>query len=383
MTSALTKPDSEPRFLEALFMRILRDVQRVQFGNIDPLRFPDDLISPIGKVRDYLANWARDIRARLFPRSNARSLNDEAAQLAEVVANAGNIARLYDLLFEQLSRDLLLEVLAFRVLGRRRVRLTQDSAKTDRWSEKQAARMVVASKTDSVSAPLRWLNLYDLSPVGFDIRLHVHPLNVICTFIREQYFCRRPQMADITAPTGGIVIDGGGCWGDTALYFACKVGAAGRVVTFEFDPANLKILSRNLALNPGLQDRVKVVARPLWDEAGKLVATSGNGPATSVHSGAEEGFETVTVDEMVVTEKLPRVDMIKLDVEGAELAALRGAAATLRQFRPNLAIALYHRLRDFWEITDYIHGLGLGYRFHLDHFTSHLEETILFASANH
>ena len=58
---------------------------------------------------------------------------------------------------------------------------------------------------------------------------------------------------------------------------------------------------------------------------------------------------------------------------------MRGAEASIRRFRPVLAVALYHRLRDFWEIPDFIAGLGLGYRFYFDHFTIYEEETILFA----
>jgi hypothetical protein len=68
-----------------------------------------------------------------------------------------------------------------------------------------------------------------------------------------------------------------------------------------------------------------------------------------------------------------------MDIEGAELPALRGAEATLRAFRPKLAIALYHRLDDFIDIPAYLDGLGLGYAFFLGHFTIHSEETVLFA----
>jgi len=52
----------------------------------------------------------------------------------------------------------------------------------------------------------------------------------------------------------------------------------------------------------------------------------------------------------------------------------------LRKFQPRLAITVYHRLRDFWEIPQYHRSLGLGYRFYLRHFTTHAEETVLFAT---
>ena len=89
--------------------------------------------------------------------------------------------------------------------------------------------------------------------------------------------------------------------------------------------------------------------------------------------------ETITIDDLVSEEKLKRVDFIKMDIEGAELEALRGAENTIRQFHPKLAISLYHKLNDLWEIPEYIDSLGLGYKFSLKHVTIHAEETVLFA----
>ena len=76
---------------------------------------------------------------------------------------------------------------------------------------------------------------------------------------------------------------------------------------------------------------------------------------------------------------LSKVNFIKMDIEGAELAALHGAEITLRQFRPKLAICVYHQLEDFWTIPQFLDGLDLGYRFYLRHFTAYGEETVLFA----
>jgi hypothetical protein len=76
------------------------------------------------------------------------------------------------------------------------------------------------------------------------------------------------------------------------------------------------------------------------------------------------------------------MDFIKMDIEGAELAALKGAEHTLRCFKPELAICVYHRLEDFFDVTDYLASLQLGYRFFLRHFTIHIDETVLFATVN-
>ena len=89
----------------------------------------------------------------------------------------------------------------------------------------------------------------------------------------------------------------------------------------------------------------------------------------------------MTIDELITRGFVPRVDFIKMDVEGAESEALLGAAQSLRTFRPKLALTVYHRLTDFWTIPQSVDRLSPGYRFYLRHFTIHAEETVLFARA--
>ena len=77
---------------------------------------------------------------------------------------------------------------------------------------------------------------------------------------------------------------------------------------------------------------------------------------------------------------VPRIDFIKVDVEGSELPALVGADAALRQWRPKLAISLYHRPEHFFTIPLWLDSLGIGYRFFLDHYSIHHEETVPFGT---
>jgi hypothetical protein len=65
--------------------------------------------------------------------------------------------------------------------------------------------------------------------------------------------------------------------------------------------------------------------------------------------------------------------------QSVEAEALKGSRSVLRQFKPKLAITLYHNFEDFWDIPQFLDRLGLGYRFYLRHFTIHAEETVLFA----
>lgn len=74
-------------------------------------------------------------------------------------------------------------------------------------------------------------------------------------------------------------------------------------------------------------------------------------------------------------------NLIKMDIEGEEPAALRGAGTLIQQFRPHLAISVYHRPEHLWELYEQIQALELGYRFHLRCHARNTFDTILYAIA--
>jgi FkbM family methyltransferase len=140
-----------------------------------------------------------------------------------------------------------------------------------------------------------------------------------------------------------------------------------------------------MELNPGLASRIQLHQNPVWSSSGDKLFVYGNGPGTTVGPVAKSPestrVETLKIDDLVARRDYPRIDFIRIDSEGAELEALKGSAAVLRRFKPKLAITVYHDLKDFWSIPQYLDGLGLGYRFYLRHFTIHAEEAVLFAEA--
>lgn len=71
---------------------------------------------------------------------------------------------------------------------------------------------------------------------------------------------------------------------------------------------------------------------------------------------------------------------INMDIEGAELEALKGAQHLLQTSRPDLAICVYHSVNHIWQIPLFIHDLGLTYRFYLRNYTSFSSETVLYAT---
>jgi FkbM family methyltransferase len=229
---------------------------------------------------------------------------------------------------------------------------------------------------------------FDLRPIGYPITLETSMFGVQATYQLQQY--RAPNHPDARPRAGDVVVDGGGYLGETALWFAHVVGETGRVLTFELEKGALSVLRENLEANPGLASRITVDEHALWDEPGHELPILVSGPGTTVmtetagaddnrHPPAEQLVPTTSVDALVASGELERVDFVKLDIEGAESAALKGAEQTLRRFTPRLALAAYHQFDDMWVLMRQIDQLELGYEFAMAHFTPHHEETVLYA----
>ncbi len=313
----------------------------------------------------------------------AEALKELGKAINPVVPLLPRLEKLYSSLNDAESKALLVRLMAFRSMGHRKVKLPLNAPAHWLCLKEYESLFSIGDQID-IGIHGWKLRRADLRPVGVPVALYTLPEAAYIIFKLEQYGCPC-QPSPIAAEPGAVVIDGGGCWGDTALYFANRVGRAGRVFTFEFLPGNLRILRQNLELNPELAPAVEIVPRALWDSSDAELCVRPSGPGTRVSAsesapGAERAL-SLTIDDLAASRNLDKVDFIKLDIEGAELAALRGAARVLRTFKPKLAIAVYHNLTDFFDIPDYLESLGLGYRFYLRHFTYYAEETVLFARA--
>jgi FkbM family methyltransferase len=143
---------------------------------------------------------------------------------------------------------------------------------------------------------------------------------------------------------GSVVLHVGAYCGVQTVELSRAVGPAGRVVAFEPDPSAYRALTLNLEKR-GVQN---VVARNegLWREKSTLTffATQGmhssftNAPS---HAHAKTEIAVVSADGVVQELGLTRVDLFKIDAEGAEFEILKGATAVLTRLRPRLFIDVH------------------------------------------
>lgn len=156
-----------------------------------------------------------------------------------------------------------------------------------------------------------------------------------------------------TVKPGDVVVEAGANIGVFTLLLAKLVGPEGRVLSFEPDPELRRILEGNIARNG--YDNVTVRAAAVAEEPGTMTffrASRNQGDNRLFSHDGDDGasfpVDVVALDDELVGH--PRIDLLKMDIQGAEVLALRGLRTTLADLPPR-AIML-----EFWP-----HGIaGMG-----------------------
>lgn len=209
----------------------------------------------------------------------------------------------------------------------------------------------------------------------FNIQLYHNSLGVAIAFFLQQYAYK-----DIVkVKKDDVVMDCGGGIGDTALYFASR--GARKVYVYEFILSNLDIMRQNISLNKTLEHKFEIVPHPVWSSTDAEVSYFDKGPASKV-GGPEvykDKIKTISIDDLANNNNIEKIDFIKMDIEGAELPALRGAEKTIKKHKPKLAICVYHKADDLVKIPKYIKSLNKDYEFYFDYYTDIGWEAVLYA----
>jgi FkbM family methyltransferase len=141
---------------------------------------------------------------------------------------------------------------------------------------------------------------------------------------------------------------------------------ASKVVAVEPDPVNLECLRRNLREEIA-GGKVVLVPKGVWSSVTTLTFSesthnSGMNSFVKQEDGTNMQLPVTTIDSIVVELRLERVDYIKMDIEGSEREALKGARKTLARFRPELMLDTYHRPDDPRVLPALIQEANPAYR---------------------
>lgn len=188
-----------------------------------------------------------------------------------------------------------------------------------------------------------------------------------------QYF---PDDLPLFAPNrNDIVIDGGAYDGDTLKSFISLTQLAGCREYYAFEPEahNYSQLKNFIASNQ-LTFAIPF-QKGLWSAETTLSFHGSNGMASYLSDQGEIRVEVISIDDLNAA-----ATFIKMDIEGAELEALKGAERTIRKYTPRLAISLYHDPKHLIAIPEYLRQICPGYNFYLRLHSYFSRELVLYAT---
>lgn len=176
-----------------------------------------------------------------------------------------------------------------------------------------------------------------------------------------------------------VIVDAGAGIGDTLIDIYGRLGNDyGHVYSFEPDE-QCYFKTKSVVLSNNMKE-VTILKKGLWDKnsilyfkesdiqgSSKTVESEGNGELSKI--------EVVELDSIIKTP----ISFIKMDIEGAELNALKGAKSLIKKYKPKLAICVYHKNEDIIEIPNLIKSLVPEYKLYLRHHNISGTETVLYA----
>ncbi|MCR4925395.1 MAG: FkbM family methyltransferase [Clostridiales bacterium] len=169
-------------------------------------------------------------------------------------------------------------------------------------------------------------------------------------------------------------IDCGGFIGDTVEQLL-KRTTPKRVVSFEPFIDNYKKLSEFCQSQRDKGIEFTLMNNAVSDKIAKLTFATGTGSGAISENG-DTVITAVSIDEALVGIE---PTFLKMDIEGSEIDALKGAYNTIKASKPDMAICVYHNIEHLWEIPYYIKSIDSDYEFYFRNYNAFTMETVLYA----
>lgn len=332
------------------------------------------------KKNDFRDNWD----ARRFGRNDPGFHKNIALEINKFSRVASEMFESFCLFSDNYSRILYFTYLLYRIAGHTAVKISADYKISRDKSINEYKRIVVAESKESL---LKMKGIAGEDIRHFDFTWNNCKYTVDCFTLQHilafgQYYYERNGIS-IKPEEGDFVIDAGACLGDTACVFSESVKKLGKVYSFDPIPSHCNVLRHNFEqfnhsncfLYPlGLSNIINFDINTTFTELNPELFA----PGFSFNNNSDLKLPLTTLDCLFEKGQISKVDFLKMDIEGSELNALKGAKEVIRKFKPKLAISLYHKERDLFEIPLYLHKEFGFYKFYLDHYSIHQEELVLY-----
>lgn len=179
---------------------------------------------------------------------------------------------------------------------------------------------------------------------------------------------------DLKMPRDNVrFVDVGAYSGDSIRALLKRGFSFSRVIAFEPDPGSFSRLATYMrdGLIPG-----EALPLALSDEHQLMAFNAAADSSSHLLDTGELQVPCVPLDDVLIN---TGVDYIKMDIEGAEMAALKGMTRIIRDQAPTLAVCVYHRPHDLWAVPLWLANLQPRYDFHLRVYCHQGFELVLYA----
>lgn len=157
-----------------------------------------------------------------------------------------------------------------------------------------------------------------------------------------------------------VMVDLGAWTGDSALNYIQTYGKYKRIYCYEIDKTNMEKMKKNLSPYPNIEYRNKGVGEKSGESYIAIMAGDSSGNKI-VERDTGERIEMVALDDDIDE----KITLLKMDIEGAEQAALSGSIRHIQEEKPKLLISVYHNNEDIWKIPRMIIDMVPEYQLYL------------------
>lgn len=163
---------------------------------------------------------------------------------------------------------------------------------------------------------------------------------------------------DLVKCDNEVLVDLGAYIGDSTISFINNYLDYKKIYCFEIDKENIKYLKTNLKDCPNID----IVQKGVSDKDGFMYLNKSNyASAHSLKNSGDEKVEVVTLDSYIKE----KITIIKSDIEGLEIKALKGSKNHIINDHPKLLISIYHSNTDIFEIPKLIKSYDNSYKFYI------------------
>lgn len=197
--------------------------------------------------------------------------------------------------------------------------------------------------------------------------------NISKEYDENQYF----QDDIISVSENEIFIDCGAYHGESINDFLKylrkqNIYSYDKIIAFEPEPENVEIMKRNIANI----ENVVFEQAGVYKETTTLKICSGSGSNSMISDDGDVLIQVESIDDVLNGNK---ATFVKMDIEGSEIDALMGARRTIKQYRPKLAISVYHKKGDFIDIPRYILSINPDYKIYMRNHSPSGIELVMYA----